>query len=221
MQEIVNINDIIRNPGEFHIHSDVKNLELYSDDYPFKLSLRIRNFTDESSYLKFVRNCEKLFRGSLECKLWKDYILDVLQFNTCMVTNEKMGEVGIEVHHHVPSLFVLIKTLINECIENNKDFSTFDICLKAIEVHFSNMIGYVCLVSSMHEKFTNGYLDIPMDIVKGNYKEFLNQYTKYISEDDFDEINKRLAVNLENCRHTIWKRDEYPVLEKLAGGSSV
>jgi hypothetical protein len=210
------INDIIRNPGEFDIHSDVKNLELYSDDYPFKLSLRIRNFTDESSYLKFVRNCEKLFRGSLEYKLWKDYILDVLQFNTCMVTNEKMSEVSIEVHHHVPSLFILMKTLINECIETNTEFSTFDICLKAIEVHFSNKIGYACLVSSMHEKLTNEYLEIPIEMIKGNFKEFLNQYSKYITEEDFDQINKRLAMNLENCKHTDWKKDEYPGLNSLA-----
>lgn len=221
MEEVTNINDIVKNPGEFKIHSDVKNLELYSDDYPFKLSLRIRNFTDESSYLKFVRNCEKLFRGSLEYKLWKDYILDVLQYNTCMITDEKMSEVSIEVHHHIPSLFILIKTIINEYIENNKEFSTFDICIKTIEVHFSNLIGYVCLVGSMHEKFTNGYLDIPVEVVKGNYREFLNQYSKYINEEDFDEINKRLASNLENCKHTIWKKDEYPVLEKLTGGSSL
>jgi hypothetical protein len=218
MQEVVNINDLVTNPGEFQIRSDVQNLELYSDDYPFKLSLRIRNFTDESSYLKFVRNCEKLFRGSLEYKLWKDYILDVLQFNSCMITNEKMAEVSIEVHHHVPSLFILMKTLINECIETNTEFSTFDICLKAIEVHFTNKIGYACLVSSMHEKFTNGYLDIPLEIVKGNYREFLNQYSKYITEEDFDVINKRLAMNLENCKHIDWKKDEYPALEKISSG---
>ena len=213
MQEVVNINDLVTNPGEFQIRSDVQNLELYSDDYPFKLSLRIRNFTDESSYLKFVRNCEKLFRGSLEYKLWKDYILDVLQFNSCMITNEKMAEVSIEVHHHLPSLFILMKTLINECIETNTEFSTFDICLKAIEVHFTNKIGYACLVSSMHEKLTNGYLDIPLEIVKGNYREFLNQYSKYITEEEFDVINKRLAMNLENCKHTDWKKDEYPGIE--------
>jgi len=219
LEEVININDIIKNPETFQIHSDVKNLELYSDEYPFKLSLRIRNFTEESSYLKFVRNCEKLFRGSLEYKLWKDYILDVLQYNSCMVTNEKMSEVSIEIHHHIPSLFTLMKTLINHCIENNQDFSTFDICLKAIEVHFSNKIGYACLVSSMHEKLTNGYLDLPIELVKGNYKEFMNEYAKYITEEDFEEINKRLAINLENCKHTIWKKDEYPVLEKMTGGN--
>ena len=59
ISEIVNINEIIQNPGNFQIESDVKNLELYTEDYPFKLSLRIKNFTDEASYIKFVRNCEK------------------------------------------------------------------------------------------------------------------------------------------------------------------
>ena len=161
MEEVTNINEIIKDPKQFEIHSDVQNLELYTDDYPFKLSLRIRNFTEEASYLKFVRNCEKLFRTSLEYKLWRDYISDILKCNRCMITNETMDEVTIEIHHHIPSLFILIKSLVNECIETTTPFSTFDICLKAIEIHFSNKIGYVSLLSSIHEKFTNGYLEIP------------------------------------------------------------
>jgi len=219
MEEVTNINDIVNNYNEkFEIHSDVENLELYTDDYPFKLSLRIRNFTEESSYMKFVRNCEKLFRSSLEYKLWRDYISDILKFNKCMITNESMDEVTIEIHHHIPSLFILMKSLVNECIENSIPFSTFDICLKAIEVHFSNKIGYVSLLSSIHEKFTNGYLEIPVELVKGNYKEFLDAYIKYMDEEDLNTINKRLATNLENYNPVSWKKDEYPGLNKEVQG---
>jgi len=213
ISEITNINEIIESPTNFQIHSDVKNLELYTEDYPFKLSLRIKNFTDESSYVRFVRNCEKLFRTCLEYRLWKNYITDVLRFNTCMITNEKMDEVNIEIHHHVPSLFILMKTLVNECIDTTSPFSTFDICLKAIEVHFSNKIGFIPLLSSIHEKFTNGYLDIPIELIKGNYKEFLSSYAKFISEEDMDVINKRLATNFQNYNATNWKKDEYPGIE--------
>lgn len=212
INEITDINRITENPRDFQIHSDVKNLELYTEDYPFKLSLRIKNFTDESSYVKFVRNCEKLFRSCLEYKLWRDYITDVLRFNSCAVTNESIDQCTIEIHHHVPSLFILMKTLVNECIETTTPFSTFDICLKAIEVHFSNKIGFICLLSSIHEKFTNGYLDIPIELIKGNYKDFLTSYSKYISEEDMEVVNKRLATNLQNCTSSSWKKDEYPGL---------
>jgi tRNA A37 threonylcarbamoyltransferase TsaD len=34
------------------INADIHNLELYSDNYPFRLSLRIKNFQDQSEFKK-------------------------------------------------------------------------------------------------------------------------------------------------------------------------
>ena len=41
---------------------------------------------DESDYKKFIRNCEMLVRRSIEYKLWRHYIVEVLQINQCMIT---------------------------------------------------------------------------------------------------------------------------------------
>ena len=83
---------------ETTVKSNVENLQLYSDTYPFSLSLRISNFDSEGEYKKFVRNCEMLVRRSLEYKLWRNYIIEVLQINECMITQEKHSEVSIDVH---------------------------------------------------------------------------------------------------------------------------
>jgi hypothetical protein len=189
------------------IDSNVENLELYSDTYPFRLSLRISNFENESAYKKFVRNCEMMIRRCAEYKLWRNYIIDVLQVNECAITHETMEDVTIEVHHHVPSLFALVCSLVNECIDKNKEFCTFDICQKAIELHFKNKVGYVPLLKSMHEKFHNGKLTIPMSFIKGDYNHFVSEYSKYLDEDELDKIQLRLATNESNCT---WSRDEYP-----------
>ena len=61
------------------VKSNVENLELFSDNFPFRLSLRIRNFENETAYKKFVRNTEMLIRRCNEYKLWRNYIIDVLQ----------------------------------------------------------------------------------------------------------------------------------------------
>ena len=153
------------------VKADVKGLELYSDDHPFRLPLRVKNFEDTSAYNKFIKNCERLIRASSEYKLWRKYIVDVLGVNTCTITHEKMDEVTIDVHHHVPSLYIAVKTIINKNIEKETEFSTFDVCLETIELHFKNKIGYTTLISSMHEKFHNGFLSIPIDYVKGDYKQ--------------------------------------------------
>ena len=191
---------------EIEVKSNVHNMELYSDNYPFRLSLRINNFESETEYVKFIKNCEALIRRSIEYKHWREYIIDILGIQTCVITNEKMDEVSIDVHHHVPSLYILVSALVNESIENEKEFCSFDISQKAIELHFMNKVGYVTLIKSMHEKFHNNYLNVPIGLVKGDYNYFIQNYSKYLDDEDLDNINERLSITESNCN---WSRDEY------------
>jgi hypothetical protein len=197
----------LNNINKAEVKSNVKDLELYSDTHPFRLSLRIRNFENEADYKKFVKNCEMLIRRCNEYKLWRNYIVDVLQVNTCMITNECMDQVTIEVHHHIPSLYTLVSALVNKKIETEQEFCSFDIAHEAIELHFKNKIGYVTLLKSMHEKFHNGFLTIPIGFVKGDYNHFVSEYSKYLDETDIDKIQSRLAMNDHNVE---WARNEYP-----------
>ncbi len=140
---------------EVEIKSNIEKLELYSDQYPFSLPLRIKNFENEADYNKFIKNCEKLIRGSVEYKQWRNYITDVLQVNSCFITNERMDECTLEIHHHIPSLFTLLKALVNKNMDKDEAFSTFDVCMEAIEIHFANKVGYIAVISSIHEKIHN------------------------------------------------------------------
>jgi hypothetical protein len=195
------------NEENINIFSNVESLELYSDSHPFRLSLRIENFDSETEYKKFVKNCELLIRRCNEYKLWKEYIVDILQVNSCMITHEEIGQVTIEVHHHIPSLFTLVCALVNKKIETNEAFCSFDIAQEAIELHFKNKVGYTTLIKTMHEKFHNGHLEIPIELVKGDYRWFIREYSKYLDEDDINTINSRLAAKHSNVS---WSKDNYP-----------
>lgn len=192
--------------ADLNINSNIENLELYSDNYPFRLSLRVDNFENEAEYKKFIRNCESTIRKSIEYKLWRQYIVDVLQIDTCMITNECLEDVTVEVHHHIPSLYTTINAVVNKHIENNESFCTFDISREVIELHFANKIGYVTLLKSMHEKFHNGKLTVPIGVVRGNYKAFLEEYSKYLDEDELTKLEGRLLTNDHNCT---WSKDNY------------
>jgi len=196
------------NVENINIYSNVENLELYSDVHPFRLSLRIENFDSETEYKKFVRNCESMIRKCCEYKLWKEYIIDILQVNECMITHEDISQVTIEVHHHVPSLYTLVSGIINKKIDETEGFCTFDIAREAIELHFKNKIGYVTLIRTMHEKFHNGHLEIPISLVKGDFNWFVREYARYLEDEDLNTINARLAVNETNVS---WSRDNYPI----------
>ena len=188
------------------VKSNIEGLELYSDNYPFRLSLRVKNFENEAEYKKFIKNCEMNIRRSVEYKLWRNYIVDILHVNSCVITGEIMGEVSIDVHHHLPGLFMLTAAVINKKIDKDEEFCSFDICSDVIKLHFMNKVGYTTLLKSMHEKFHNGYLTIPIECVKGDYNYFLENYSKYLDEDDLEVIEKRLGTNESNCT---WGRDNY------------
>ncbi len=190
------------------VKSNVEALELYSDNYPFSLALRITNFENEAEYKKFVNNCKNMIRKSVEYKLWRKYIVDILGVDKCMITQEHMSQVTIDVHHHIPALATVVKAITNEKLNENKSFCTFDICTEVIELHFKNKIGYVTLIESMHEKFHNGYLSIPIELVRGDYQYFINQYSKHLDEADIEEMQARLAVKHSN---TNWSRDNYQI----------
>ncbi len=190
------------------IESNVENLELYSDNYPFRLSLRVSNFENEAAYKKFINNCESMIRKSIEYKLWRNYIVDILQVNECAVTHENMEDVTVEIHHHPVSMYATVSAIINKHIDENTEFCTYDICTEVIEMHFKNKVGYVALLKSMHEKFHNGKLTIPIGLVRGDYNYFLTNYSKYLEESEIDKIQQRIGVNESNCN---WSRDNYQV----------
>lgn len=213
----IRLDALIEDDDHGDIKSNTETLEIYSERHPFSLSLRISNFENEAVYKKFIKNCEMTIRRSIEYREWRNYIVDVLQINECMITHEKMDEVTVEVHHHLPSLYVLVTALVNRHIEENIDFCTFDICKEAIEVHFQNRVGYVTLLKSIHEKFHNGRLDVPLEYVQGNYNHFIQEYSKYLDEADLETIQARLAVKEHNCS---WSRNNYPADEKIAVGDN-
>jgi hypothetical protein len=193
------------------IKSNVERLELYSDNYPFNLSLRIQTFQGEAEYNKFIKNCEKSIRGCLEYKLWRNYITDVLQVQSCAITNERMDQTNVDIHHHPVSLFTVVKALVNEKLEKEEPFCSFDICMSAIELHFKNAIGFTALLSDLHAKFHNGFLNIPRSLIKGNYKLFIEEYSKYLDEEDLEVIQSRLSITEHNCN---WSAEDYPAFKE-------
>lgn len=197
------------------IFSNPDKLELKSEVHPFALSFRISSFESVAEEKKFIKNCERLIRISVEYRYWREYIKDVLQMNSCFLTNENSEECTVEIHHHIPSLFTIVKAVTNKKISEQKEFCTFDICLEVMKLHFENKIGYVCLVKTLHEKFHNGFLEIPIDLVQGNYSIFLNEYERYLDPEDLDTIYERLKV--KGNQPYFWSKDNYPKIQNFKG----
>ena len=187
------------------VSSDDK-LELSSEFSPFFSKLKTKNFETPKHEFTFVRSVESLVRRSLEYKNWRRYVMNEFDAVNCSITNESGQELTVEVHHHIPTLFTLVKCFVTKHILNAEEFTSFQIAEEVMEYHYRNKIGYVSIIKSLHEKHHNGYLQIPMDVVKGNYKAFLEEFDKFIDDDDLESLQSKLKVNYCNCG---WSRNNY------------
>lgn len=187
--ESLNEEIIVPDEEALNLDTSVKIEGLYSEDeldsenpslssstinsyLPFK-----RTELDEKEYNKFIKNCERLVRSSLE---YKDFILfcrETFKADVCSLTGETNDETGdIELHHYPLTLFDLCKIVLDDKLYKEVKFSSFDIALEVIKLHFCMFIGIVPLAGTLHKKYHNGNLEIPIQTVRGNYKKIRELY---------------------------------------------
>jgi hypothetical protein len=179
------------------------------ENAPFELALRIDSFSNEKEQISFIKAVEKMVRFSPEYKLWVGYIIDTLGQNKCEFTGEIKGECPVEVHHHPICLYTIIKTLIDKKLQNKESFCTFDISKEAIELHFQNKVGYVVMLSDLHAKYHNGYMQIPIEFVNGDYKYILTNYE--IEQEEYSRILLLCGIHKEDIVQS-WGNNNYPGL---------
>ncbi len=198
------------------ITSDQVNLKLMiegEEDNPVSnLPLRRKGFDDDREFTKFIKNIERLVRSSIEYKDWTRYIKDVLGYSACALTDEKSAEITLEIHHHPINLYTICKGLTTSYINKEKEFCSYDIALECINMHFSNRIGYIPLISTLHEKYHNGFLRIPIDLCHGEWRWVMNHLP--LDEIDTSIISELAQVKLEDMKQE-WSRGSYQ--PKVAG----
>jgi len=170
----------------------VGNCTLSSPEF-YPLPLRVSEIDDSKLYNKIIKNIELLVRRSYEYRLWREYILGAYGNNRCAISGEVSDEVTIELHHHPFRLYDIVRLVLDSFLINGKPFCTFDIATIVIEHHFNNEVGYVPLCKTLHEKHHNGYLDIAIELVSGNYKALIQKYT--IPNDMMDKVSERMAIH--------------------------
>lgn len=187
------------------------NSTLQLDDSVFSLPLKIKSFSSERELIAFVKNVERIVRSSIEYKLWVSYITDTLGQNKCVLSDEKLLECSLEVHHHPLTLYSIVKAVIDDFMRKEQEFSTFDIATAIMELHYQNRVGYIVLLSDLHKKYHNGFQKLPIDFVHGDYKFLLNNFV--LDEEDRLNVMELCKITKEECKIK-WSRDNYPGLSK-------
>jgi len=178
---------------------DSTNNTLSSNISQYTLKLRRADFVDEKALTSFIKNTERLIRISPEYKYFVNYVKEILGLGYCTITGEIVEQTTIELHHHPFTLYDIVNGLICEQINQDIEISSFEIALAATELHYQLKVPFVMLISSLHEKFHNGFLKIPMELVYGDYKYLLNRFRDHLTDSEYSKIIEYVSINKSNC----------------------
>jgi len=209
---IEDLHDLVEDKDNIILDSKIENNELRSDETIYTLPLRIDSIDDEKELTRFIKSCEALIRKCPEYKIWTKYIRDVLGYVSCDLTKESHNQCTCDIHHHPISLYTITKGVISQFIASSKKFCSADIITQVLELHFQNRVSIISLIQSLHQKFHNGFLNLPMELVHGDYKYFMNHYSSYLDDSDLETIQSRLAIKFDNCgfgNNYCWVKDGY------------
>ncbi len=164
---------------------------------------------------KFLQCVKSMVRTSYEYKEWVKFVKFNVGLDTCSFTGEHSGEVTIELHHHPISMGNIIK-IIYDAMSNNTNITVIqstEIVKSVLDLHKQNKIGYVLLVTTLHEKFHNGFLQIPMEYVNGNWNTLLSDYD--VNDDIMEVVNKYTSISIASAATQGWilNRDLHGVLD--------
>lgn len=207
-----NLQDLINEPIIPSIISNIDDHELSSDKSLYTLTLRVKDFESDKELRRFIKACETIIRRSPEYRVWTNYVREVLGFYTCDLTKESHAQCMCDIHHHPVSLFTITRAMIMQHMAGTKKFCSADIAVEVLELHYQNRIGFISIIRSLHEKFHNGFLNIPMELVHGDYKYFVNHYGGFLEEDDLELIQDREKMNFDNCgfkNQYFWSNNNY------------
>lgn len=183
----------------FSVKEETKTIKANNEDFQYELSYKRKDIEDEKEMFKFIKNVEKIIRGCPEYRDWVNYVRDVIGLNECQITGEIHSEAKSDIHHHPISLYSFCKSYTKKYIEDGIEFTSLDIANVVMEKHFELKVGFVSLLKSIHEKYHNGCVKIPMKLVQGDYKFFIDNMLKYLDEDEQNSILDKITINEKNC----------------------
>lgn len=177
-------------------YSDFERLNLYTDV-----------FNSNKERKRFIKSVESIVRKSPEYKIWRKFILEVLGDNYCLFTHEVADQVTIELHHHPFTLYDIISLVVDKYLAEERLFNSLIIATDVLQLHYENKIGYVPMVKTLHEKYHNGFLDIPIDYIRGNYMKFYNEYQQYMDKELKAYIDEKLKITKKDVDY-LWIKGE-------------
>ena len=159
----------------------------------------IYDLSDEKSYNKFISDVEKEVRGSFEYKRLINYLKKYCGMNQCAyfenTTMNPDSKVTIEIHHHPFTLYDICTIVMAKRMYYNESLELEMVAKEVIKLHYEDKVGLIPLSKTPHKLYHNGFLQIPLESVRGNWRAFKNEYWDFMTNEQKDVIERIIQFN--------------------------
>lgn len=192
---------------------EIINVKIETQDY----NINECNISDDDEITeKQIKYIENQIRNSYEYKQYIQYLKRELDLNKCELLpgiDPNIDPVSIELHHYPISLYDITEAVLNYKLNNSSDpVSTFDVSELVMKEHYENNIGLVPLTSSLHEMAHNNSITIPLNIINGNYSNFIDKYGDYFSTEATTRVEDNIVASSND---ELFKKNKEKLSKKI------
>jgi hypothetical protein len=138
-------------------------------------TLSIRRTPEFRSFIGFLKN----YLDINKCSFYEDYSM-------------KNGFI-IELHHHPFSLFDICEAVAKKRLEKDGYVETYLALEEVMLLHYQFLVGLTPLNPTAHDLAHNEDLEIPPQIIVGEYKQLYNEYFPYLSHTAIKKYDKLIT----------------------------
>lgn len=154
---------------------------------------------DNKEFVRFVKACERIIRGSREYKQYIGWLKSDMKLNRCSIMgNVDEDMAALEMHHYPFTLYDICDIVTDYQIANTDGITTFSVADEVMRIHFECLVGIVPLTVTMHEMAHNGNLFIDIRQVFGNVEKFISTYENHIGEERMNKLERLIELSREN-----------------------
>lgn len=171
------------------------------------------DLNDDKEYEHYLRDIEKVVRGSFEYQRMVAYLRENLDMNQCSfyqgVSNLATTKIRIEIHHEPLSLYDIVSIIVRKRSHFGESLEVEYVAKEVAYNHYTMSVGLIPLSETAHELVHNQYLFIPNSKVFGNWRYFVNQYDPWVPEE-----TKRILDRIQELTDTCENDDYKYLMEK-------
>ena len=148
---------------------------------------------DEKDFKHYINDLERIVRQSFEYRQLISYLKNTEGMDECSflenVSSRDNTKQKIEIHHSPLTLFDICLAVFRKRQANREDIDLNSVAEEVMWLHYAGWVGLIPVSATVHDLIHNSYLVCPTDIVRGNYRAFVNAYYNYIEPDTLDALD--------------------------------